>query len=200
MGNKINLMKKKIEILLLLSCFCSLITYGQDQNSSLSESRLGVKVSYFGEFVMHPGFALGVDYSLYRNNWLNVHLDSEIGAYDHKWNNNSLFIQSTIGSRFTTSFSALLDINIGLGYMLSTPNGDLYTADNKGGLIRDGRSYKSHLKPDISLLVGWDGAHRKSIPLIIQAGIEAYWQSHFNHAYLPHAALRFGIIYSLKGN
>ena len=191
-------MKKKIELFILMSCFCAFLTYGQEPNSSNTDSRLGVKLSYFGEFVMHPGFAIGLDYSLYRNNWLNVHLDSEIGTYYHKWNNNALFIQSTIGSRFTTSFSALVDINVGLGYMLSTPNGDFYTVDNNGELSPKGRPYTSHLKPNISLLIGWDGSHRKNIPLIIQAGIEAYWQSHVNHSFLPHAALRLGVVYLLK--
>jgi len=189
---------KKIELFILMSCFCAFLTYGQEPNSSNTDSRLGVKLSYFGEFVMHPGFAIGVDYSLYKNNWLNVHWDSEIGAYYHKWNNNSLFLQSSIGNRFTTPISVFLDINVGLGYMLSTPNGDFYSVDTNGELSTKGRPYTSHLKPNISLLIGWDGSHRRNIPLIIQGGLEAYGQSHFNHSVLPHAALRLGVVYLLK--
>ena len=191
-------MKNRIIVILLMSNFFAVMMFGQEIESINANSKLGIKVSYFGEFALHPGFAAGIDYTIHQNNWFNLHWDSELGAYFHKSNNNALFIQSTIGTRFISSFSAFVDVNAGLGYMLTTPNGDTYKVDNSGKLSSKGRPYQSALKPNISLLFGWDGSRKKDIPLIIYAGIEAYWQSHFNHSMLPHAALRVGIVYRLK--
>lgn len=192
------MMKKKIILILLISNFFTALLFGQEIDSSDSNSKLGIKLSYFGEFALHPGFAAGIDYSVHQNKWFNLHWDSEIGAYFHKWNNNAVFIQSTIGTRFISSFSAFVDLNVGLGYMLTTPNGNVYVVDNNGKLSSKGRPYQSALKPNVSLLFGWDGTRKKDIPLIIHVGIEAYWQSHFNHSMLPHAAFRVGIVYKLK--
>ena len=172
--------------------------FGQEIDSINSNSKLGVKVGYFGEFVLHPGFTTGIDYTIHQKNWLSVHWDSELGAYFHKSNNNALFVQSTIGARFISPFSAFVDVNIGLGYMLTTPSGDIYVVDNNGILSSKGRPYQSALKPNISLMFGWNGSHKKDIPLIIHVGIEAYFQSNFNHSMLPHAAFRGGIVYQLK--
>ena len=192
------MMKKKILIILLISNFLTALMFGQEIDSINSNSKLGIKVGYFGEFALHPGFAAGIDYTIHQNSWFNLHWDSELGTYFHKWNNNALFVQSTIGTRFVSSFSAFVDVNVGLGYILTTPNGDVYVVDNNEKLSLKGRPYQSALKPNISLLFGWDGTRKKDSPLIIHAGIEAYWQSHFNHSMLPHAAFRVGIVYKLK--
>lgn len=190
---------KRIIIILIIWGF-STLACGQVSNSSDSYRNLRIKVSYFGEFVMHPGFAAGIDYSIYQKQWFDLHWDSEMGAYIHKWNNNALFFQTTVGTRFISSRAIFVDINTGLGYMLTTPNGDVYSVDKIGELTTNNKPYQSHLKPLISLLLGWDGYKNRVIPLIVQAGIEAYWQSHFNHSMLPHAAFRVGIVSRLKKN
>ena len=194
------MMIKKITFLLFMSALACTRGYAQSDVQSDTENQIGVKVSYFGEFVLHPGFAAGIDYSIYSTKWFNLHWDSELGAYYHKWNNNAAFIQSSIGTRFISSFSVFWDVNAGLGYMLSSPNGEVYTLDENGALSEKGRPYTSHLKPHVSVLFGWDGRRNKDIPLLIHAGIEAYWQSHFNHSMLPHAAFRLGIVHMLKAN
>ncbi len=191
-------MKLKALLILFICHFISFPMFGQEKESNHSNSKLGIKAGYFGEFVLHPGFIVGVDYALHQNRWFNLHWDSELGAFYHQWNNSALFAQSTLGTRFISSFSAFVDVNAGLGYMLSTPNGDVYAVDASGKLSAKGRPYQSALKPTMLILFGWDGTRKKDIPLIIHAGIEAYWQSHFNHSMLPHAAFRAGIVYRLK--
>ncbi|MCB0643261.1 MAG: hypothetical protein KDC44_16545 [Phaeodactylibacter sp.] len=191
-------MTKQLTSLLFWALLCTAPAFGQASAPESSESKIGLKASYFGEFVLHPGLAAGLEYSLVVKPWFNLHWDAELGAYFHKQNNNALFLQSTIGTRFITAFAAFVDINAGLGYLLAAPSGDVYTVDPDGNLTTKGRPYTSHLKPTISLLLGWDGRRKRSVPLLIHTGIEAYWQSHFNHAMLPHAALRLGVVYWLK--
>ena len=191
-------MKIKPLISIFLLLLHSHLAYSQNSSSNIPEKNIGIKLSYFGEFVMHPGFVAGIDYSLITKKWFTLHWDSEIGAFFHRRNNNSLFVQSTIGSRLTSSFSLFFDVNAGLGYILSTPSGEIYSPDENGDVTTENRPYTSHLKPTVSFLVGWDGSHKRQIPIIIQIGLEAYWQTHFNQSLLPHAALRLGIVYKLK--
>ncbi len=190
--------QQKIKFLLsLVSILVSTISIAQDE-SQTDRSKLAIKAGYFGEFVMHPGFYSGIDYNLLDKSWLDLHWDTDLGAYFHKWNNNSVFVQSSFGARFCTSFSMYTDLQIGIGYMLSTPSGELYQVDKDGNLTEKGKPVTSHAKPTVSLLFGWDGNRKKDIPLTIGFGLEAYWQMGYNHIALPHAALKAGITYQLK--
>jgi hypothetical protein len=156
-----------------------------------------LKLQYVGEFVLHPGLSIGTDYTITSNGWFNLHWDTEMGGYVHKRNNNSVFVQSTVGTRYTTGFALFADVQVGLGYMLSMPDGDVYSVDDTGTMNLKGRPVTSHLKPTFSLLFGWDGKRNRDIPLSVYTGLEAYMQSGFNHVMLPHAAFRFGVSYQL---
>lgn len=156
-----------------------------------------LKLQYVGEFILHPGFAIGTDYTITSNDWFNLHWDTEIGGYFHKRNNNSVFVQSTLGTRFTTGFALFADFQLGLGCMLSMPDGDVYRVDDTGNLELKGRPVTSHLKPTSSLLFGWDGKRNRDIPISVFTGLEAYMQSGFNHVLLPHVAYRLGVTYQL---
>lgn len=156
-----------------------------------------LKLQYVGEFVLHPGFSVGTDYTIRSNHWFNLHWDTELGGSVHEDNNNSLFLQSTIGARFTASFAFFADIQAGIGYMLSMPNGDVYNMDDTGNVSTGSRPLSSHLKPTFSLLFGWDGKQNREIPLKVFTGFEAYLQSNYNHIMLPHTAFRLGISYQL---
>lgn len=191
-------MYKTFSFSVLISCLFATALSAQSPDSDPSFKNLALKASYFGEFVLHPGFAVGIDYTLKKRKAFTLHWDTEAGAYFHKWNNNAVFLQSTIGTRFTSRFSAFVDVNAGLGYMLTSPDGDVYSVDKNQELTLEDKPYYSHLKPTLSLLLGWDGSHKNDLPLLIQAGLEAYWQSHFNHILLPHAALRLGVVYKIK--
>jgi len=153
-----------MRFIVCLSLLLSLTSFGQESEAQLG--KLGINVGYFGEFVLHPGMYAGVDYSVWSNKRFDAHWNSEIGFYIHKWNNNSFFAQSSFGIRYTTSFSMLIDLNVGVGYMLSLPNGDVYQVDPTGNLVLKGRPATSHFKPHLSLLFGWNGRSMmlKTIP------------------------------------
>lgn len=182
----------------MIGLMISISSSAQEMENEDQYSKLAVKLNYFGELVLHPGFAAGVDYTLAKRKWLNIHWDNELGGYVHKWNNNALFLQTSIGTRFISSFSAYMDISLGVGYMLSSPNGEVYSLNDQGDLTTKGRPYTSHFKPSVSLMFGWDGKRKRNIPLTIHFGIEASVQTGFNHGILPHAALRVGVTYQLK--
>lgn len=187
-------MNYRLYIFILLLLPLSLAIKAQEQIKSNSWA---FKAQYVGEFVLHPGFTLGTDYTIKSMNHFTLHWDTEIGGYVHKRNSNSLFLQSTLGMRLTTRFAVFTDIQAGLGYMLSMPQGDVYRVDDAGYLQLKGRPLYSHIKPTISLLFGWDGKLNRDIPLSIFTGLEAYMQSAYNHVMLPHTAFRLGVLFQL---
>lgn len=169
---------------------------GATSNTSFVD-KLAVKVEYFGELVLHPGLSLGMDYTILRNKWMTAHWDTDLGGYWHRWNNTSIFLKTTIGSRFALG-PMFTDLNLGIGYMHSWAAGELYQRADDGGVEKAPNRGHSHFMPTASFLFGWDGTRRNNSPWTIYMGPEIYLQSSFNHIFLPHAAFKIGFTYKFQ--
>ncbi len=77
--------------------------------------RLAFLVAYFGETITHPGFNLGVEYSLWEKKKLMLLSSVNLGAYTHPRHHRALFTNLKAGLRFTTSYGLYTDIFIGIG-------------------------------------------------------------------------------------
>jgi hypothetical protein len=201
-------MKKKI-----LFVTISLILIGINKNYSQSiakpaqkqgafsrlihNDKVALKLDYFGEFVLHPGAAIGIDYTLSEKKWVTIHWDSDLGGFWHRWNNTSLFLKTSIGGRFRIA-SFFVDLNLGAGYMHSFAAGIIYQKSSDGGLERASNVGHPHFMPTSSLLLGWDGTKKMKLPWTFHLGVEGYLQSSFNHSFLPHLAAKLGFTYKFK--
>ncbi|MEZ4850196.1 MAG: hypothetical protein R3B93_16590 [Bacteroidia bacterium] len=163
----------------------------------IHHEKLALKLNYFGELGLHPGIEIGTDYTLSSRKWVTVHWDTGLGGYRHRWNNNSMFMRTSIGARLPI-WSFFADVNAGIGYMHSFLAGDVYGPDSNGEIekIRDWGT--SHFMPSVSLLLGWDNGRRKNLPFTFHIGPEVYLQSHFNHSFLPHVAVNMGLTYNFQ--
>jgi len=159
--------------------------------------KVALKLDYFGELVLHPGLSLGVDYTLTKKNWITLHWDTDIGGYWHRWNNTALFLKSSLGTRFPIS-TLFVDLNLGAGYMHSFPAGIIYKKSEDGGLEKAVNWGHSHFMPTFSVLLGYDGTRKHDLPFTIHIGVETYFQSSFNHIFLPHGAAKLGITYKFR--
>lgn len=186
--------------LCLFLVFVSNIGLSQKKSKDILFRDFGIKIGYFGEFILHPGFTIGIDYSVIERQIFHLHWDSEAGAYFHKWNNNGYFFQSSLGSRFVNSFGGFIDLNLGIGYLATSPNGKIYKYNDAGEVTSQKRPTYSHFRPSISLLFGWDGSKKHKAPILINCGLEVYGQTHFNHSILPHFAGRVGVVLKLKNH
>lgn len=200
-------------LLILFICFFFVSLSAQEESSKFRD-KLSIKANYFGDFIMHPGLALGGEYGLKENNWFKLHLDADVGGYHHRWNHNTMFLQPSIGARFTTPFGLCFDLHMGYGMMWTRPSGKVYSVEEStGNLTEKGRPTMYHLKPNMSILIGWQGkrkiflpdpvtfngkAPKEKTPWIIQTGLEIYGQTRFNQSVLPHIAFKLGIVYALK--
>lgn len=201
------MIKKTIFTFILFVVFSPQISYSQTvpklikKQSALTQflqdEKVAIKLDYFGELGLHPGMSFGIDYTIAKKKWVTLHWDSELGGYWHRWNNTSLFLKSSIGSRLPIK-SLFVDLNLGAGYMHSFPAGTVYRKASDGGVEKAPNWGSPHFISTFSVLVGYDGTRRHNLPFTIHLGPEIYYQSNFNHIFLPHVAAKLGITYKIK--
>ncbi|VXD14319.1 hypothetical protein [Marinoscillum sp. 108] len=187
----------QMPLLILLLCSLSVLAQEQDRSKAKYGERTALKVEYFGELVLHPGLSLGLDYTMVRNSWVTLHWDTDLGGYWHRWNNTSVFLKTSFGSRFAVG-PVFADINLGVGYMHSWAAGVMYQRTENGGVEKAANLGHPHFMPNASFLLGWDGSRRKALPWTIHIGPEVYLQYPYNHIFLPHVAAKIGFTYKLK--
>ncbi len=163
----------------------------------IHHEKVAFKFNYFGELVLHPGMTVGIDYTLSKYNRLTVHWDVDLGGYWHRWNNTSLFLKSTIGTRFAAG-PVFADLNAGIGYMHSFAAGTIYERAADGGVEKASNWGHAHFMPNASLLFGWDGTRNGKQRWTVHLGPEVYLQSSFNHIFLPHLAINAGVTYKFR--
>ncbi len=198
--NEQNHNKMKISLILFLIILISSPSAMAQNNSASNtklEDKLAVKVEYFGELVLHPGISAGLEYTISKNNWLTIHWDNDLGGYYHRWNNTSVFLKSSLGSRFNVG-AVFADLIAGIGYMHSFAAGTIYQRASDGGVEKARNWGHSHFMPNASLLLGWDATRKGNHQWTVHFGPEVYLQSSFNHIFLPHVAAKLGMTYKFK--
>ena len=108
-----------------------------------------------------------------------------------------VFLKTAFGFRLTIG-SVFADINLGVGYLHSWAAGSVYQRAEEGGVEKAANWGHSHLMPNTSFLMGWDGSRRNNRRWAVHAGPEVYLQSSFNHIFLPHVAAKIGFTYKLN--
>jgi hypothetical protein len=201
MTNKSILLILLLALLSMQRVFCQTDPENSEKQNAFSQfihnDKVALKLNYFGELGLHPGLEIGTDFTLAKRNWVTVHWDTGLGGYWHRWNNTSLFLETTIGARLPI-YSMFIDFNLGAGYMHSFLAGTVYRKSDDGGIEKAPNWGHPHFKPSFSLLIGWDGTRKKNLPFTIYVGPEIYLQSHFNHSFLPHVAAKLGLTYKFK--
>lgn len=165
-----------------------------------------LSLSYYGDWITHPGFTIGAEYLICENKRENVALFTALsgGGYFHDQNNNAFFIDAYIGSRFTTPVGYFGDILLGAGYLHTWPDGVIYTGvDSEGNLIEKDYPGDPHLKLNLSLgLIGWDFSKRTQLPVTGVVRMAIFGEYPYNDFMLPHTALQIEFTYrfpALKG-
>lgn len=188
-------------------CLCTIVACSEttsahtDNQHGISRfirnERVAIKYEYFGELVLHPGVAIGVEYMLSNHKWISVHWNNDLGGFWHRWNNTSFFLKSSIGTRFSKG-PLFADLNVGIGYMHSFAAGPIYQKSSSGKIEKARNLGHAHFIPNASFLLGWGPTHKKMQSWRIHVGPEVYLQSSYNHIYLPHVATKVGFTYKLK--
>ncbi len=188
-----------VPILLSLFLSTAIVAKESEQKESTDQSKWSVSLSYFGEWISHPGFTLGAEYKLRENQKQSVKLFTALsaGRYVHQENHKALFIDALIGHRFTTPVGYFGDILLGVGYLHTWPDAVGYTGvDEDGNLIEKDHPGDPHIKLNLSLgLLGWDFGKRTNIPLTAVTRVALFGETHYNDYILPHVALQVEFTY-----
>ncbi len=162
-----------------------------------------LSLAYVGEWVGHPGFAIGAEYPLRVNERESYALFGAFsgGAYFHDQSHNALFFDLTMGNRFTTPVGYFGEVLLGAGYLHTWPDGTVYTGvDATGALIEKEHRGDPHLKVNLSLgLLGWDFGKRTALPLRSVVRLALFGEYPYNDFMLPHVALEVACTYPLGG-
>lgn len=175
-------------IFLFLSIFTQSMSYcdmsGFDKNS------LAVKMGYFGEFIFHPGFIIGLEYPVYRENNFNLLLSTQMGGYIHPRNHNGIIADVQFGVKYIFPKGFFLRSDIGVGYLHTFPAGKIYEVVDDV-LNEVPNTGNAHVMPSVHF--GWGWEIRKTIPWDLQFTITGFGEYPFNGMFLPHIAIQIGI-------
>ena len=183
--------------LFLLAILLLSPSFSQD----IANSNLRISVSYFGEFITHPGIRLGLGKKLsdrkakegIQKSWI---ADINLTYYKHKRNHEALMVGASIGRERIGRKGLLSQLNLGLAYMSSFLDGEVYSWN--GEEIIEGNRHSAHASFGINGGLGWDFGKNSSFPLAFLINPHLYFQAPYTSWLLPRIALEVKLIYPLQ--
>ena len=185
----------KIRItLFLIAGFCLTIA-----SSAQSQKQPALTLSYFGEFIGHPGFKAGLNVPIAgkhqpgkRHSLLLA--GANLGSYYHRGNHTGIFIEAELGYRWTTKGGFKVETFISTGYHRSLIDGPVFSVDSEGTVVRERFAGQNTLAT--SWLLGI-GKQLKNSPIgwHIRPGLMI--RTPHNSSILPHLFIETGITYKL---
>ena len=117
----------------LVLLVCALTATPESSNAQAPKQPV-LTVSYFGEFIGHPGFKAGINVPLAgRHKPGKRHSlllgGGNVGAYYHKGNHTGLFVEGELGYRFVTRGGFKLETFLSAGYHRSFIDGPVYSVN-----------------------------------------------------------------------
>ena len=181
---------------LLLSLLFSIPRTGIAQSSKQPV----VSLSYFGEFIGHPGFKAGINVPLAgRHKPGKRHSlllgGGNVGAYYHKGNHTGLFLEGELGYRFVTKGGFKMETFISAGYHRSFIDGPVYSVSPSNDISKEPLAGQNTFLA--SWLIGL-GKQLKNSPVGWHIRPGFMIRTPHNSSLLPHLFIETGISYKLN--
>lgn len=193
--------------LLIVIVFVLLVNPATAQRDSLS---VRIKASYFNNQWLRPGFSLGIEKSLKQKLKLRksgkIHsrellFKSNLGFFTQFRHSTSVFINGTIGYRFTRNSGFTFDpLHPGVGYLHAFVRGSTFQVDAQGKLTEQKfKSYPNVLLPYLTLVgFGYDFRPKCHWPVAISTSIDLFWQRPVNSKSRLNLALPVNISFFIR--
>ncbi|MFN3430562.1 MAG: hypothetical protein ACK46X_11475 [Candidatus Sericytochromatia bacterium] len=163
----------------------------------LPVASLPLTVAYFGEMGTHPGLLLGTEHTAWVAGWHRTFLSANVGGYRHPGNHVGLFLDAALGYRlnFPTGFS--LESMIGMGYLHTLLDGQVYSAGPAGvEAVTDwGRPA---WMPSMTVGAGIEGARLGFERTRFFTRLQLFGQYPYNAYILPHVATQVGLTWNFQ--
>lgn len=173
-----------------------------------SQSRL--QLSYFGNWITHPGLRAGIEFDLAEKevakvregkpNKMRLHqlmVVPSIGFFTHPGTQSALMLQGDLEYRRTGTRGGLWGASAGAGFMKTfIPN--TFSVDENGSVEKVSAGH-SYITTKLSLLAGKDLEAKRGIPLQVFAkpGVMLAMPNFPNN--IGYFILELGVVYKLKG-
>lgn len=186
--------------MLFMMLMVSSIVAGDTKSSPLDRllDKRAVSVAYFGEFITHPGISVEFPTLLKAARKHTLYRKLGVTLYTHRRNHNAFILTGEAGSRLTNKQGRFGEALVGLGYMHTWLQGDVYTRAGSGTVTESFDWGRPHLVLSFSLGAGWE-AHREALPGTNFIRLIAFGEYPFNGLILPHLGLQFGTTFLYRG-
>ena len=169
-------------------------------------TNLNLKGSYFGEFVSHPGFKLGVEtpYAVRMKEKRRVTkeksklLSASLGFYHHVDNHYGTFLLAEAGRRGARPKGFTTEHWVGLGFFRSWLASPTFEVSDDGEVNQVIGAGRNRLMLSMAAGWGWDFSRSLNIPIVFNLKPTLFFEIPHNNAIMPRVALDVGIIYLLK--
>ena len=176
-----------------------LIAFMPRSSHAQSERQPVLTVSYFGEFIGHPGFKAGINVPIAgrhkpgkRHSLLLA--GGNAGAYYHKGNHTGLFLEAELGYRFITKGGFKIESFLSAGYHRSFVDGPVYRVNSFNEVSRQRWAGQNTSHASWSLGLGKQ-FKRSPIGWHIRPGFMI--RGPHNSSVLPHFFVETGVTYNL---
>lgn len=168
--------------------------------------RYTLGVSYFGEMIKHPGFAVEFSFIISPQYKTDVpasqlkHLflaGIELSSYFHKKSSRSVSVTPQLQYQFLFKKGFMVGVNTGVGYMRQFNTGNTYKVKDTGVDTKIKLAGRNKLHVSGSISVGQNLIKQKNIPWGWHIDLGVFTESPSNTGYILHAFTKIGINYYL---
>lgn len=165
-----------------------------------------ITISYLNEAMgisnvgSHPGYKIGT-YHTYLNQGHHKLMQSlDVGYYFHAYFQHGLYLCSAFNYRYTTNFGLFTSSGLGIGYMHTWMDGDVYEKGKDGYFTTKTDYGHAHLLPSLSFDIGYDFNKIDFMPLALSLEYEILVETPFSEqsSIMPHNLITFSLEFSWR--
>lgn len=186
-------MRKIVLIILLYS-----VTFYTFANEQITQESTSINISYFGEFITHPGLKVSLEIPFYKKKGHHWYYTIKGGGYTHCMNHTSLFVGSEVGYRYIFRNGFELNSLLGVAYLHKFLGAEIYKVTDSGELEEVTHYGSPHIMPNVNIGFGYTFLKESQNPFTLFSKTEIFGEYPYNTYILPHIALSFGVRLKLK--
>ncbi|MEQ9413579.1 MAG: hypothetical protein RIF39_07095 [Cyclobacteriaceae bacterium] len=202
---------RKIILKTILMCIMSTTLNAQSfvtDSVSFSTNNVPITVSYYGNFLIDPGFKIGVERpfkiiqkTLLKKNGkkrINQHVflnTVNLGYYYTAEHNHSFFLNTELGYRKVRKSGFKTETFLGLGYMRTFLTDETYKVEGDNVSI-DKAAGSNYFMPSLSFGIGYDNSVKQEpFPFAISLRPNVFIRYPYNGAVLPQLTIELNFSY-----
>lgn len=148
---------------------------------------------------LHPGLQIGTQITYAQFSKSKIYQTAKIGYFHHKYAQNAWQFLTEFGYQYQLNSGLFFSPKIGVGYLHSSPNLEVFTFDNGNYQLQNYKG-RHQLMGGITALIGYNFSPKMNIPLEAYLGYNFWVQSPFVNKYvpvLPNNSVQLGVIYRI---